>query len=79
VEGGDAVRISVVSATRGQHTHLEISVNGGVVAEDLTLRNEDVAEFLARLRPEDFEDRTREPHVPVAARALGTFWAGRVQ
>jgi hypothetical protein len=73
------MRVSVRSTTRGQHTHLEIAVNGGVVAEDLTLRNADVAEFLARLQPEEFEDLTRAPHEPVAARALGTFWAGRVK
>ena len=63
------IRVSVVSATLGGHTHLHVSVNGARLAdEQLTLKNEHVAEFLDRLQPEELTDATPKGHEPVAGR-----------
>jgi hypothetical protein len=60
--------ITVHGYTLGNHTHLTIWVNQGRVSDErLCLRNDDVAEFLARLRPVTVVDETIHPHRRVLA------------
>lgn len=55
--------ITIQGYTLGNHTHMTLRVNQGRVTEEmLILRNEDVPEFLARLRPVTVLDETIPPH-----------------
>jgi hypothetical protein len=63
------MRLSVRSTTLGGHTHLHLEIDGRQTTSDpVSMRNDHVADFLMRLRPDELTDETPEGHEPVAAR-----------